>query len=192
MLRIILLSLWFVSTAAFAEMAPKPMPWFQVTQLFFSPLQVRMWGPASYADPYPWTGLYYRGGNLTPTNDPYPSPELQSGVPYTMDLTPFGVGSDATIAFLSGILIISMDDATLGEMRITFAPHASPPTIDCTRYIGQAVSYNVFQGEVRSNMATFVPLNGGKFDFCIIKGGTGDPIMNASYGINLTLQMWGR
>src|SRR6202011_82777 len=101
--------------------------------------------------------------------DPYPAPELQSGTVYTMDLTPFGVARDATAAFLTGMAIISNNNTpALGELRVTMARQGD--AIDCSKYLGQAVTYSVPFEEIRSNMAMFVPLNQGKFDFCIIKG----------------------
>ena len=131
-----------------------------------SPLQVRMWGPDTYNDYYPWTGLYFRGGDLP---DPYPSPELQSGTIYTIDLTPFGVASDATAAFLTGMSIISNNNTpALGDIRVTMARHGD--AIDCSKYIGQAVTYSVPFEEIRSNMAMFVPLKSGQVRLLHLQG----------------------
>ena len=58
--------------------------------------------------------------------------------------------------------------------------------------LGQAVTYSIPFEEIRSNMAMFVPLSQGKFDYCIIKGSTGLDTQGITYGIKLTLQMWGR
>lgn len=165
---------------------PQPMPWVKLSELYYCPLQVRMWGPDTLSDPQPWTGLYVRVN----VSDPYPDPALLPNTVYTVDLTPLGVAEDAKVAFLSGILIITHGSASeTGDVRVTMAAHGDP--LDVSKYIGQTVEAQVGGGQ-RSNMATWVPLNAGKFDFSFQANTTGVWPANCGYGINLTLQAWGR
>lgn len=186
--RVALLALFLlVPSALFADPSPRPVPWVTITEWHISTLQVRMWGPNTLSDPQPWTGLYFRGT----VSDPYPSPELQQNTWYEVDLTPFGVAPDATMAFLSGMLIISHGGASeTAEVRFSMA-RANDTTADCSKYLGQTIEAAVGGGQ-RSNMAAFVPLYNGKFKFCLTHGNGGTYPGGSAYGINLTLQAWGR
>lgn len=185
-MRVFLLLLAMMGSA-FAEPAPRPMPWITVNEWHVATSQVRMWGPNTLEDPQPWTGLYFRGN----VSDPYPSPQLQPGTWYEVDLTPFGVADDATVAFLSGILIITHGtNAEIADVRVTMA-RANDATANCDKYIGQTIEANTSGGQ-RSNMATFVPLHQGRFKFCFMHANGGVYPNGSAYGINLSLQAWGR
>ena len=194
------------SFSAFADPVPLPMSWVKVSEMFYSPLQVRMWGPLTLSDPQPWNGVYIRVN----VSDPYPSPALQPNTWYSTDLTALGVGYDpatggwigATMAFVSGIEIITGGtsvETNEPAIYITFA-RLDDAAADCTKYIGQAVvpnltdsvtGANIVGGGVRSNVSTVIPLKDGKFKFCFRTTTTGAWPDHPSYGVNLTVQMWG-
>lgn len=114
----------------------------------------------------------------------------RSGVPATVDLKPYGVPADAKVAWLSGILIITHGTTNeIADMRITFAADAA--SVDCNQYIGQVTEAHV-QGGQRSPISVMVPLRDAKFAFCYRVSTTGTWPKNSAYGINLSLQAWGR
>lgn len=183
--------------------APRPMPWSEVGRMFFSPLQVRMWGPDTLSDPQPWTGCYVRVN----VSDPYPSPALQPDTWYTIDLRPLGVGYDpvtglwigADMAFMSGIEIITggsqqavdtNGNPVYPDVQITFA-RPEDTTADLTRYIGQTLDPLQIGGGSRTNMSTVIPLTDGQYKFSFHDTTVGQYPTQPSYGINLTLQLWG-
>lgn len=187
MRALFLMAFLFGASSALADPSPRPIPWVTITEWHVSTLQVRVWGPGTLEDPQPWTGLYFRGN----VSDPYPSPQLSAGTWYTVDLAPFGVEEDAKAAFLSGILIITRGTAVeTADVHVTMA-RADDTTADCSKYIGQTIEATAGGGQ-RSNMATFVPLSQAKFKFCFYLNTPGQWPDNSSYGINLTLQAWGR
>lgn len=196
----------FSISACFADPAPQPMPWVKISEWYFSPLQVRMWGPTTLSDPQPWNGVYVRVN----VADPYPSPALQPGTWYTADVRPLGVGYDpttgswigATVMFVSGIEIITggtSAESVEPDINITFA-RADDTTANCAKYLGQALIPNltdvltgarIVGGGIRSNMSTVIPLTDGQFKFCFTTTTTGAWPDHPSYGVNLTVQLWG-
>lgn len=202
-MRILILLLLMMGSAV-ADPAPRPMPWLEIGRHFYSPLQVRMWGPDTLADPQPWTGTYIRVN----VSDPYPSPELQPGTWYTVDLRPLGVGYEpgtttwigADVAFLSGIGIISggnnppvnaSGQSALPDFHVTFA-RADDETANCAKYQMQtSLGYATAGGGARSATSTMVPLKDGQYKFCFWRSTVGNWPAAPGYGLNLTLQWWG-
>lgn len=177
----------FLVGPAMADPSPRPITWALMNEIYVSTLQVRAWGPDTLADPQPWTGVYVRVN----VSDPYPDPALVPGTWYIVDLAPFGVAADAKAAFLSGLLIITHGTTPeTADLHITFA-RPDDAVANCSKYIGQAIEPFVGGGQ-RSNMATWVPLVGGKFKFCFNTATGGTSPANSAYAVNLTLQAWGR
>lgn len=188
-MRSLVAALCLMGGPAFAEPPALPLSWVKLSEIYYTPSQVRMYGS---------------GGNTlncggAPCNAVYVQTNLPSGqnegpqalaTPVTVDLTPFGVATDAKVAWLSGVLIITHGTtAEDADIHVTFAANGS--TIDCSRYIGQTVEGNLGGGQ-RSNISVMVPLNEGKFQFCYSLSTSGAWPTNSSYGINLSLQAWGR
>ena len=88
----------------------------------------------------------------------------------TVDLSEL-VPKSAISVFLSGILIITHGTSLeTADLNISFRSIENdelcptPQTPECVQYIGQAVEATVGNGQ-RSNMATWVPVKNGKFQF---------------------------
>lgn len=187
-----------ICSVAAADPAPQPMPWNEVGRIFYTPLQVRMWGPDTLADPQPWTGVYVRVN----VDDPYPSPALQPGVWYTADLRPLGIGYEpaggawigADVMFVSGVGIISGGisvEPAIPDFHITFA-RPDDTTANCKKYIGQtSLGSAAGGGGARSPFSTIVPMTDGHYKFCFTTSTSGNWPSHPSYGINLTVQWWG-
>jgi hypothetical protein len=175
--------------AARAEAPVLPLPWQKVTEFYVTPSPSRMYGPAN--------AVYVQTGLPAELNE---GPQTR-GVWHTVDLASFGVPSDAVAAFLSGLLIITGGEvAEVADLRVVFRRPGD--TTPCTKYLGQtSFQTNVVPtpygnmaigGGQRSNMATWVPLADGKFEFCYQVSTGGAWPTNPSYGINLSLQAWAR
>ena len=198
---VIALLLSMLSAPAFAEPPALPLPWVKLSEIYYTPSQVRMYGSGGSTincGGAPCNAVYIQthlpsGQNEgpQPTNCLDPPACLSWGSnPVTVDLVPFGVGEDAKMAWLAGIAIITHGTTVeTAAAYITFAPDGA--AIDCTRYIGQVVEAMVGGGQ-RSPMTYLVPLNAGKFQFCYYVSTPGAWPNNSSYGINLSLQAWGR
>lgn len=167
-----------------AEPPSLPLPWQKVTEFFVTPSPSRMYGPANAV--YVQTGL--TSGNEGPQ---------ERGIWHTVDLRPFGVSEDAAAAFLAGLLIITggFTEET-ADIQVGFRRPGD--TTPCSKYLGQtSFQTNIVNGQSlpggqRSNMATWVPLAGGKFEFCYRVSTSGSWPVNPSYAINLSLQAWAR
>lgn len=174
---IIVLSVLFYSCAAWAEPPALPLPWVKLSEIYYTPSQSRVYGPGNAVDVL----THLSSGNI--------GPQIQN-TPVTVDLVPFGVSADAKVAWLGGILIITHGTTNeVADMLMTFA--ADGDTIDCTKYIGQSAEAYIGGGQ-RQTMFVAVPLNAGKFQFCYSVATPGAWPTNSSYGINLSLQGWGR
>lgn len=177
------------STGALAEPPPSPLPWLKVTDLYVTPSPARMYGPAN--------AVYVQTGLPSGLNE---GPQTR-GAWHTVDLTPFGVAPNATAAFLAGLLVITGGTAAeVADIQVGFRRPGD--TTPCTKYLGQTsfqTNAVVIGGQVvplpggqRSNMATWVPLADGKFEFCYNVSTGGAWPTNPSYAINLSLQAWAR
>lgn len=180
---------------AYAEPPPLPLPWVKLSEIYYTPTQARLYGSggstlncgAPAGSVSLCNAVYIQTHGAPGTNEGPQTPN----VPITIDLRPFGVADDAKAAFLSGILVITHGNASeLAEVRVTFAADDGSP-FDCSRYLGQAGEASIGNG-IRSNMATWVPLTGGKFRLCYYIGTPGNWPANSSYAINLSVQAWGR
>lgn len=197
-------ALLFAASPALAEPPPLPMPWVKLSEIYYTPTQVRLYGAGSQPPSFctisqPCNAVYVMThlptsiGNYGPpaTNcvDP-PTCNQWASNPITVDLAPFGIAEDAKVAWLSGMLIITHGTTVeTADIHVTFAAYGGP--IDCTRYLGQTVEPHVGGGQ-RSNMSTLVPLSERKFQFCYFLNTPGEWPDNSSYGINLSIQAWGR
>lgn len=201
-----LLSL-LLSTLAYADPAPRPMPWVEISRHFYSPIQVRMWGPDTLADPQPWTAVYIRSH----VSDPYPSPELQPGVWYDANVAALGIGCEpgtspcnpessgwigADVLFVSGVGIITGGTSTepaIPDMHVTFAQPNDPVTNSpCVKYLGQFSLPDALPNQgTREDFSTIIPMINSKFKFCYTASTTGNWPTHPGYGLNLTAQWWG-
>ncbi len=162
---------------ACAEPAPRPMPFACNSAMCFTTSQVRIYGPNTCADTLP-TALWAE----TPLPCTMPPPQTWT----TVDLTPLGVPADAPAAFMAGMLIITQGNAAgILSIQISMRRFGSTEDSGCARYLGQTITYE-YGGGSRSNWSTWVPLSGGKFQWCyqVIAPSAGD------YGVNLTLQAY--
>lgn len=171
--------------SARAEPPALPLPWLRAADLYVTSSPSRMYGPAN--------AVYVQTGLPSGLNE---GPQTR-GVWHTVDLVPFGVSADATAAFLAGLLVItSGTTAEIADIQVGFRRPGD--TTPCTKYLGQTsfqvntIGGAVISGGQRSNMATWVPLAGGKFEFCYNVSTGGAWPANPSYAINLSLQAWAR
>jgi hypothetical protein len=193
-----------LSSPVLAE-PPPTINWQPVTQFFYDPGQVRLYGANTGQDCVATIcNAIYVMTHIAPYSGA-PNPEYGAQTPIVInadgssvvgpvevDLTkpPLNVSADAKIGFLTGMLIITHGTTQeTADVHVTAAAAGQP--IDCTRYLGQTAEASVGNG-IRSNAAFFVPLNAGKFQFCYYIQTPGKWPTNSSYGINFTLQMWGR
>lgn len=112
------------------------------------------------------------------------------GVWHEIDVTLLGVPEDAKAVFLSGILIIT-HGTTVETGNLTVSLRRYGDTLNPGNYIGQSIECAVGSGQ-RSNMSSWVPLNGGRFEFQWNRGTQGQWPEHCSYGINLALQQYVR
>jgi hypothetical protein len=183
-----------IATAARADPPANPVPWVQLTEIYYTPSQVRLYGSGD--DPnrncltvicnaiYVQTHLSGEGVNFG---------QQSPNTPTTVDLTgpPYNLPSDAKAAFLTGMLIITHGTTSeTADIHLTAGAYGDN-AFDCAFYLGQTIEASVGNGQ-RSNAAFWVPLTNGKFKFCYSLSTSGQWPTNSSYGINFSLQMWGR
>jgi hypothetical protein len=185
------------TTIARAEPPVLPLPTQKITELYVVTSQMRQYGsggvsvncgqPANH--PNPCNAVYVQTHLPAGQNE---GPQT-SGVPITVDLTPYlpsGV-TDAKAAFLGGILVLthgSMQETA--DVWVTFAPDDGSP-MNCTKPLHQAIEAAVGGGQ-RSSSSSWVALTNNKFRFCYTVPAKPAWPTGASYGINLSLQAWGR
>jgi hypothetical protein len=152
-----------------------PLPWVTCTQINACTGQAVM-----YSNDAVWGGTDLGTGDYG----------AQPGSWVTVDLKPWGVGANAVAAFLTGILIITGGNVAdvIADMTITFA-RPSDTDINPARYIGQCALQGI--GGQRSGISTWVPLENGCFNFMytVASEAAGWPT-GASYGVNMTPQIW--
>lgn len=110
----------------------------------------------------------------------------------------YGVPSDAKVVFLSGLLIITHGStAETADLLVGFRAFGDTNSLEALRanggtwYLGQSVETSTSGGQ-RSTIATWVPVRDGKFEFRYEKSTPGAWPANSAYGVNLTIQAWGR
>lgn len=110
-----------------------------------------------------------------------------------VDLTQWGVPTTARWAFFTGFLIITHGStAETADLQVTL--RATGDTgVTCTYtspwYIGQTVEAAIGGGQ-RSNMAVWVPLVNGTFEWCWTRSTAGTWPANSAYGVNLSLEAY--
>lgn len=175
-----------MSPQSLAEPVPKPLPWMKIDELYFTPTQARMYGYNNTCnDPgQPWNAIFMETGFAGACG-----PNAQ-GVWHTVDLISLGVPADASVAFLSGAIVVSPYAAGTADIHISLRPFGSSEDPTCNKYLGQAVSGwpNVLDTQIRSNFSTWIGLLAGKFQYCYR---IPNPL-NASFGLNMSIQAWGR
>jgi hypothetical protein len=107
-----------------------------------------------------------------------------------VDVTQWGVPADAAAVFLSGVMIIThgTTPATC-DLTISFRAYGASYPPDGTWYIHQAIEPWVGGGE-RQTMATFVPVNEGKFEYYWRRNTTAQYPAGCGYAINLRAQAY--
>lgn len=178
MKKIIFIVFCLLSAAfAKAEPPPEPMNFATMTEFHVVTDQVRI-----YSD-----NQIYAQTHL-------PTPCLGNcveGTWYRVNLSRWGVPIDAKAAFFGGMLLIT--HGTIVETADIHATFKRPgdTTATCDKYFGQTTEAHVGGGQ-RSNLATWIPLENASFDWCYTTTTSGNWPANSSYGVNMTLQMWGR
>lgn len=180
------------SSLAYSEPPPNPTNWVKLSEIYYNAGQVRLYGANTGQNCltsicnaiYVQTHIGGGGTNYGQQN---------VNTPTIVDLTqpPYNLPSDAKAAFLSGMLIIT--HGTTGEtadIRVTVAAEGDS-NFNCSSYLGQTIEASVGNGQ-RSNAAFWVPLTNGKFKFCYFVSTPGLWPTNSAYGLNFSLQMWGR
>lgn len=111
----------------------------------------------------------------------------------TVDVTTYGVPADAKAVFLMGRLLLSANSTPHKQiMTVLFAKPSS--TVSSSVYQIQAVKDSNITA-VRTNFATWVPLENGEFKFLWNTPGSVEPWANKShgyYGMNTTIQCWAK
>lgn len=169
--------LFYLTWPVHAEPPTLPLPWTRLDEIYVTPSPVRMYTNNAVQV-------------LTRLGDPLGPQE--PNVWHTIDLTPFGVGVDATAAGLSGILIITHGYAVETAWLTLVFRRPGDAFNDCTKYIAQVIE-PALQGGVRAPFSTMVPLRKGQLEFCyrIPEGMPAWPDASA-YGFNLSVQWWGK
>lgn len=109
---------------------------------------------------------------------------------YTVDVTRWGVPSDALAVFLSGMLIIT--HGTREETcNLTLALRAPGSNLDSGNYSGQVIEAHVGGGQ-RSTFSSWVPVKSGRFEWSWnTSQWTGENWpAECSYGLNMSLQAY--
>lgn len=170
--------LWLLCAApALAEPPAKPLAFQQASQLWLTTTPARL-----YSDNVVYVQTHLPGGCVGWCNE---------GTWQTVDLTPYGVASDAKWAFLSGMLIVTHGSAIeIADLKVVFRRPGDTST-DCTKYLGQAIEAHVGGGQ-RSNISTWVPLSYGVFEWCYTTTTPGNWPDNSAYAVNISLQAWAK
>lgn len=197
------LAAFFVPAVSIAEPPPEPLPWERATDIYFTPSQVRM-----YSDNVIYVQTRLEGGVCLGV--------CQEQTWTQIDLTRYGVPTDAKFVFLSGLSIIS-HGYTLENANI-FSSYRRPGSNSdplCEKYMTQAQDtrdgtppggpylmrsngsiYSMPSGSSRSNFALWAPVANGKLEFCYrIQTNAANPgnYPNfSSYGLNASIQGWAR
>lgn len=106
----------------------------------------------------------------------------------TVDCVPLGIPVTAVAVFLCGLLIIThgLTDET-ADLWIAF--RAPGDTLAPGNYTGQVIEAAVGNGQ-RTNLSTWIPLVGGKFQLYWHRSTTGAYPANSAYAINLAAQLY--
>jgi hypothetical protein len=155
---------------------PRPMQWSRLSEIYV------VNGPAR---------LYANNAIYAMIGTQPPSGTFQPNTWHTIDLKPFGVGADAKAAFLSGLLIITQGTTPCtADMQIVFrAP--GDTTTDINRLMGQVTEAHAGGGQ-RSGFASWVPLSDGCAEMGFRLSTPAQWPQWPAYGVNLSVQMWGR
>lgn len=152
-----------------------PLPWLKLDELYVTPSPARI---------YSGNVVYVERGVAVPLGP------QQAGVWHMVDLVPYGVSPDAKVAFLSGMLLITHGTTPeLADLKVVFKRPSD--STGCEKYMGQVIETDVNGGQ-RSGFASWVPLEDGLFVYCYTVTTPGGYPEHSSYGINLSLQAWGR
>ncbi len=181
---------WIVLAVSFgvrADPAPQPLPWTKLTEIYYTHSQARMYGynVSCSEQPTPWNAIFM---DTWPSNNYAGCGPHVQGWWYTVDLTALGVPKDAAAAFLSGMILVTpYGGGGTSDIHVSLRPYGDTSDPDCKKYLGQAVS-NVGNQNVRSNWSTWIGLSEGKFQWCFRIPNSTD----AAYGVNMSVQAWGR
>lgn len=170
------------SSPASSQTTATTPTWQKMTELYINtgpPRQAA--GPVS-ASTCSWNGTCQQIG-------------LPSGEWHTVDFTaqPWGIPIDAKVVMLVGVLIITHGTtAETADLQLVFrAPGDERVACSASNLIGQAVEASVGNGQ-RTNLTTWVPLVGGKTQFCWILSTKGLWPTHSSYAVNMSVQAWAR
>jgi hypothetical protein len=112
---------------------------------------------------------------------------VRPGVWYEVDVTqpPYNLPTDVKEIFAAGRIIITQGAPGTANFELTIRTFGS--ALPGGDYQFQADSTGPL-GTARTDMATYIPITNGKFEFYW----TGNIMAGVSYGLNLSLQGWGR
>lgn len=182
-------------SSALAEPPANPMPWVKLSELYYTPTQARLYGANTGQNCLTTIcNALYVQTRISGAGNNYGQQSINT--PTTVDLTqpPYNLPTDAKVAFLSGMLIITHGTSSeTADIHVTVGADGDP-NFECnaqTRYLGQTIEASVGNGQ-RSNAAFWTPLTNGKFKFCYWVATPGSWPTNSAYGLNFSLQMWGR
>jgi hypothetical protein len=172
-------------------------------------LTFSVWASLAHAyDATKWqraTDIFTRTGNAFLRGDVFVNTYTGTTIPpgcapstwCTVDVATL-TAPDAKSVFLSGILIITHGETVeTADFKIGFRAFGdnegcpSPQGPTCVWYVGQTIEAHIGGGQ-RSNMATWVPVKDGKFQFWYALSTSGTWPTNPSYGVNLSVQAWTR
>lgn len=159
-----------------------PVPWVKTTETYviFGQVSVHPNNPVNLI-----TG--------TKVGDPAPprGPQVQNAWS-SVDLKPYGVAADAKWAMLQGIQLITASQNHTLETATIQASFRAPGTAGvCSDYSNESAVSVPMQG-IRDSTMAVVPLVNGAFEWCYKRSTGGTQPDHASYGINLSVVMWGR
>lgn len=152
----------------------------------------------SFAFANTWTETGITGYNPKNSKSPvavfvnsYPAVNYEAGTWHRTNMAQFGIPPDVKWVMLTGILIIT-HGVTPQQCDLTIAFRAPGDNLDAANYIGQTVEASTGNGQ-RSNMTTIAPVVDGEIEWqwrATMPQSTWPS--HCSYGINLSLQAYGR
>lgn len=161
-----------------------PLPWTKLDEIYYTPSQARLYGYNTCADALPYNAIYMDTGFAGACG---PTQQL---VWRTVDLTPFGVASDASAAYLAALIVVTPYASGTADIWVGLRRFGSTEDPNCERRIWQGTTgFPSSMGtQVRSPAGSWVPLSEGKFQYCYRIPNA----INASFAVIASVQAWGR
>lgn len=188
----------FLFNVALADPPANPVQWTKLNEIYVDTGQARLYGAGGIV-PIPdcittFCNAIYVQTHISGSGVEFGQQNINT--PTILDFTkpPYNLPNDAKAAFLTGMVLITHGNKSeSADIHLTVGAEGDP-NFQCNAqnyYLAQTVETSIGSGQ-RSNAAFWTPLTNGKAKFCYWVSTSGKWPTNSAYGINFTLQAWGR